>query len=129
MKKILAFVMCFFSASCFAFVPATKTTATTLASCQQAVATTNPGFCPSFKSVAQCQCVSRGLPPGMCQDMKLLYERMIAMFHSVESACKYQADTSHDTTQQQCIDDWTCYRTGGRDSQGGLCSSSGSACQ
>jgi hypothetical protein len=129
MKKILAFIMCFISVSCFAFAKPTQVNLLTLGSCPQAVATTDAGFCPSFQSVAQCQCVSRGLPPGMCKDMSLLYDRMIAMFGSVDKACQYQADTSHDTTKQQCIDDWNCYRSGGTDSQGGACSSTGKSCR
>jgi len=127
MKKVFAIVLSLIVLPCFAFAPV-KTTNFSSLGCPQAVPTTDGGFCPSFKSVAHCQCVSRGLPDGMCQDMNALYSRMISMFGTLAAACEYQEKTSHDTTKQQCIDDWNCYRSGGRNSQGGLCSASGKAC-
>lgn len=93
--------------------------------CPQAVQDDQPGFCPSFRSVAECHCVESGLPKGMCQDMKALYSRMISMFGSLQKACEYQ----HDTATQTCIDVWNCYRLGGKDSLGRSCSSTGNACQ
>jgi hypothetical protein len=93
--------------------------------CEQALANTNPGFCSSFKSVAKCHCVELGLPKGMCDDMNALYGRMMFLFgNSLQKVCEYQ----HDTTTQTCIDDWNCYRLGGKNSQGALCSSTGKAC-
>lgn len=93
-------------------------------SCPQALPSDHPGFCSSFKSVAVCHCVESGFPEGKCQNMSTLYLLMIARFGSIQKACEYQ----HDTTTQICIDDWNCYRSGGRDSQGRLCSSTGNAC-
>ena len=86
--------------------------------CKQATPTNDPGFCTSFKSVAECHCTESGLPKSMCQDMKQLYDRMISIFGSLQKACEYQ----HDTDTQTCIDDWNCYRLGGKDSKGQLCS-------
>ena len=94
------------------------------ASCPHAQPSDSPGFCSSFKSVAQCHCTSSGLPVGMCNDMKLLYARMISIFGSVQRACEFQ----HDTLTQDCIDSWHCYLVGGRNSNQGLCSSTGTAC-
>lgn len=94
-------------------------------SCPQAVATTDPNFCPSFTAVAICHCTDSGLPPSVCTDVNEIYKRMIDLFGSIERACKYQ----HDTDTQTCIDDWKCYREGGQDSKGGQCSSTGKACQ
>lgn len=93
--------------------------------CPQALPTSDAGFCPSFKSVAECHCVESGLPKKMCQDVQVIYNRMIAMFGSVQKACEYQ----HDTSTQNCIDDWNCYRLGGKDSQGKLCGGTGNACK
>jgi hypothetical protein len=93
------------------------------ASCPGALPTTHTDFCNSFKTCATCYCSSR-LPPVLCQDVSKIYERMISMFGSVQRACEYQKDTP----TQVCVDDWNCYRSGGRDSQGGLCSSTGNAC-
>ena len=93
--------------------------------CSNALPTDDANFCPSFKSVATCYCVSSGLPSGMCQDMKALYERMINLLGSLKKACEYQ----HYTSTQDCIDNWNCYRLGGMDSHGRLCSSTGKACQ
>lgn len=99
--------------------------ATDLSSCPKAMDTNNPGFCASFKTAAICHCTSSGIPAGMCQDMKALYDRMIGLFGSMEKACRYQKDT----TPQNCIDSWNCYRKGGKDSQGRACSSTGNPCK
>ena len=98
---------------------------TTFAACPQASPSSTPGFCSTFKLVAQCHCTSSGLPKGMCMNMHSLYDRMIAMFGSVRRACEYQRDTS----VQNCIDSWNCYRSGGVNSNGELCSGTGSACE
>lgn len=95
-----------------------------LSNCPQ-VSTTNPSFCPLFKATATCYCISSGLPAGMCQDINVLYGRMIAIFGSQQRACEFQKDDS----VQNCMDDWNCYLRGGRNSQGGLCGSTGSACK
>ncbi len=60
----------------------------------------------------------------MCQDMNALYNRMIAVFGSLQKACAFQ----HYTSTQDCIDNWTCYRQGGVDSRGRACSSNRSPC-
>src|SRR5689334_4606211 len=86
--------------------------------CPQALPTNDANFCSSFKSVAECHCIESGLPKKMCQDVEAIYVRMISMFGSVQKACQYQ----HDTSTRNCIDDWNCYRTGGKDSYGNLCS-------
>jgi hypothetical protein len=125
MKKILVFIMCFFSVSCFAFAPMADKTASLAAfsSCAQAVPTTDGGFCPSFKTVATCHCIESGIPSKACQNMDLLYAAMIGRYKTVESACANQ----HDTSTQNCIDDWQCYRSGGS-TAGGLCSATGNKC-
>lgn len=117
MIRIIALLItCFFAVTSFAAPTST---------CPQAVPISNPGFCASFKSVAECQCTSRGLPSFMCKDMNTVYNRMIAFYGTVEKACASQKDTS----KQICMDDWHCYRQGGNDAQGRLCSSTGKACQ
>lgn len=110
MKIIVAAFMCFFSISSFA--------------CSNAEPTNSPTFCTSFKTAASCHCVASGLPPGMCQDMKALFNRMIVVFGSLQKACEYQ----HHTTTQDCIDNWNCQRLGGVNSQNQLCSGTGRAC-
>lgn len=109
-KFIIACLYCF-SAASFA--------------CSGALPTDHAGFCASFKATASCYCTASGMPAGMCQDMNALYRRMTSVFGSLEGACRYQKNT----TYQQCMDDWTCYRSGGTDSRGKLCSSTGLACQ
>lgn len=94
-------------------------------SCPQAVPTNNPAFCQSFKQVAECHCVEAGLPKGMCNNMKTIYQRMIGIYGTVERACKNQ----HDTSTQNCIDDWKCYRNGGNNSNGEPCSNTGKKCE
>ncbi len=118
MKKLFILALGLLSSACFAFSPVASF------SCAQAVPTTDGGFCPSFKSVANCHCQEQGMPAKVCQNMDLLYNAMVARYSTLERACANQ----HDTSTQNCIDDWNCYRNGGTNSQGGLCSSSGSKC-
>lgn len=112
-KKIIATAICLFSFSCFSM---------TLA-CPSALPTTHPGFCASFASVASCHCSST-LPKKMCENIDQIYKLMIARYGSIEVACKFQKET----TPQDCLDDWHCYRIGGKNSKGGLCSSTGKPC-
>lgn len=114
-RKIVFFFICFFSVSSFA---------ATL-SCAQAEDTNKPGFCSSFKSVAKCHCTDSGMPSSMCSDMKQIYKVMLDTFGTVERACALQPHT----TKQICVDDWNCYRLGGKDSKGRLCSGTGKECE
>jgi len=99
--------------------------ATTLGTCPPGTETNSPSFCSSFKLAAQCHCTSSGLPKGMCMNMRSLYDRMTSIFGSVRRACEYQRDTS----TQNCMDSWSCYRSGGSTSQNNLCSGTGNACE
>lgn len=92
--------------------------------CQGALPTSDANFCATMKQSAQCHCVSTGLPQSVCQDIGQLYARLISVFGTLERVCAYQ----HETSKQECIDDWNCYRLGGVDSHGALCSSTGAAC-
>ncbi|MGC1181792.1 hypothetical protein, partial [Legionella sp.] len=93
--------------------------------CNNAASTNDPTFCASFKTAATCYCVNSGLPPIMCQDMNMLYARLISVFGSLQNACEYQKYT----TTQDCMDNWNCYHSGGIDSRGRVCSSTQQACQ
>ena len=115
-KKILIMFVSFFSFVCFS---------STFAACPEAAPVNTAGFCSSFKLAAQCHCVSAGLPKGMCMSMKTIFDRMNSMFGSVQRACEYQRDTS----TQNCVDAWLCYRSGGLTSQNELCNGTGSACE
>jgi len=92
--------------------------------CVPAESPASPNFCSTFDSSAVCYCSSSGLPASMCQDINEIYDRMISIFGSVEMACNYQQEIP----VQSCIDEWACYRSGGRDSQGNLCNSTGKSC-
>lgn len=116
MKRILLLAACLCSFSAFA--------ANMYSNCPQSLPTSDIGFCPSFKSVAECHCVESGLPKSKCKNMRDIYLLMIARFGTIQKACEFQ----HDTPTQVCVDDWNCYRSGGRDSQGKLCSTTGNAC-
>src|SRR3990167_1233261 len=78
-------------------------------SCPRATAFTSSEFCNSFKSAAECHCVSSGFPRGMCTNYRLLYKRMLDTFGSLQKACEFQKETS----TQECIDDWNCFLSGG----------------
>lgn len=93
--------------------------------CPPSSPTNTASFCSSFKASAECYCTSSGLPKGMCNNMNQLYSRMISMFGSLQRACEFQ----HNTSTQNCTDDWNCYRNGGNNSQNELCSSTGQACE
>jgi hypothetical protein len=133
MKKLFILMMCSLSFSCFAMsspvdlqhflAPATYAKA-----CGQALATTAPGFCASFKDIAKCQCEQRSPRKDICNDMNIVYNTMIGAFGNLDRACAYQVGKDGGTDKQTCIDDWNCYRSGGKDSHGGLCSSTGAHC-
>lgn len=93
--------------------------------CPQATPTNVSGFCQSFEQAAKCYCASTGLPKGMCNNMKDIYKRMISIYGSVKRACEFQKNTGTET----CIDDWNCYRNGGKNADGQLCSSTGNVCE
>jgi len=84
----------------------------------------SPSFCQDFDQIAKCHCSQTGLPAKLCQNVSLIYSRMISTFGSIEKACRFQKDT----TQENCIDAWKCYREGGQLSNGKFCSGSGIAC-
>lgn len=118
MKWILALMLSFLSFSSFAAPEV-------YSNCKQALPTDNPGFCASFKSAAACYCKESGGPGFVCQNMDLVYKLMMERYHhKLQEVCEAQ----HDTSTQTCIDDWNCYRNGGKDSQGRLCSSTGKVC-
>lgn len=98
--------------------------AETHASCPQALPNTNAGFCASFKAAAICHCTSAGLPSGLCQDVNTIYNRMIGLFGSIQRACDYQKDIP----ASACVAAWNCYRAGGKNPEGNLCSGTGKAC-
>lgn len=98
--------------------------ANVFAGCPKAAPPSNPAFCKSFKKSAECHCVRTGLPKTVCTNMQQIYLRMLGLFGTVERACAFQ----HDTSVQECLDSWTCYRLGGRDANGNLCSGTGASC-
>lgn len=95
-----------------------------LIACPRAVPTHCPDFCNTFRAAAQCHCTTSGLPQGMCSDVKLLYQRMIATFGTLERTCAFQRDT----TIENCIDSWQCYLNGGNNHDGKPCSNTGNPC-
>jgi hypothetical protein len=119
MKRILVLLLCCLSISSFA------ASSHNVSTCGKALPTSNPNFCPSFKAIAACHCQEAGLPGKNCQSMSFIYGAMIARYRTVERACAAQ----HDTSFQECLDDWSCYRSGGRDSTGSMCSATGRACE
>lgn len=111
MRNLLIIIISFCSINAFA--------------CANAEPTDSPNFCASFKTAATCYCVSSGLPSSACQDINQIYDRMIFVFKTMEKACAYQTQTS----SQDCINNWNCYRNGGIDSQGKLCSGTTLSCR
>jgi hypothetical protein len=122
MKKILT--LCLVMLSLVTSAHATVLKSNRPATCPQAVSSSDPSFCGSFHSVANCHCVESGVPVN-CDDLGALYDYMLAIFGSLDAACSFQEDTD----KQTCIDDWNCYRNGGSNSQGQACSSTGNSCQ
>jgi len=92
--------------------------------CSRALPDNDQGFCESFKSSAECHC-EESMPGFMCHNMDLLYRLMIGRYGSVQKACESQQEAP----AQECIDGWNCYRMGGRDSLGRLCSGTGEVCK
>ena len=112
-RKLFMVLMCCFTLS-------------TWAACTPAAPTNTSNFCQSFKTVAPCYCAANGVPSIVCNNMsmELLYKRMISYYGSLGQACHGQKNT----TPQDCLNNWNCYRLGGKDSQGRLCSGTGKAC-
>lgn len=118
---MLKWLLLCFVASCSISTYAMKSAS----SCELALPTDDPSFCSSFKSVAACHCKEYGLPDGVCQNMNSIYKLMLVRHGTLQRACEYQKDTP----TQDCIDAWNCYRMGGKDSQGRVCSSSEKVCE
>ena len=129
-RKLILLSLCFFSFTSFALsTPQATSLAALTHGCMQAPATDSYNFCIGFRASAYCHCIDSGMDSAVCEDMNQLYNDMIIYFNSVDSACDYQKAQDDGVPQQVCIDDWSCYRKGGRNSQGGLCSGTGQACQ
>jgi hypothetical protein len=95
-----------------------------IVACPDALPITDARFCASFDVAAQCYCTSSGLPKKMCGSTQKVYDRMMSIFHSIESACSFQ----HNTPYQNCLDNWHCYMLGGSNNANEWCSGSGAAC-
>lgn len=126
MKRTIFFILAILSVSCFAETSFSSYKDVMSRSCDHAIPDTDPGFCDSFNKVAICHCLETVPAPG-CQNANQIYDRMTAKsaFGTQEAACAYQKDVPY----QECMDDWNCYRKGGQDSAGGLCSGTGKSCQ
>lgn len=113
MKKLIVLLISLISISCYAApndFPLLNNKTIITANCEKALPISNPAFCSSFKSVAYCHCaVEHGMPPTACNDMKRIYQIMVATYGSLWNACspKVQKDVS----QQECYDDWTFYNS------------------
>ena len=92
--------------------------------CTKSLPPAHSNFCPTFKTAATCACASSGVPASFCSDMAKLHKRMLMVFTTQQKACEFQRDTS----TQQCLDSWNCYRRGGKDSQGRPCQATGKPC-
>lgn len=122
MKRIFAALIL-----CFSVTPVIAVQSNIFAtSCGQSAPDYDTNFCPSFKSAVECYCEQEDkMPSSFCSNMNAVYSAMISTYGSLETACKNQSHASYQT----CVDDWNCYRKGGKDSNGNLCSSTGNACQ
>lgn len=82
---------------------------------------TLPNFCALFKNaVTTCSPI-----PGL--SMQRIYSLMIAVYGNLNNACLKNAG-KYGGGVQACIDQWNCYWNGGSDSQGALCSGTGTRC-
>jgi hypothetical protein len=125
MRKAITLFLCMLSFNCFAAPLIPSHQHSSFSTCPQAVGTTDPSFCGSFKDVAYCHCMEGIGSPEACSDMNQVHQFMLDYYGTLENACKNQTDTDYQT----CVDDWNCYLNGGVNSQGQSCSSTGSACQ
>lgn len=100
--------------------------------CGYAVSTNDPGFCTSFRTIAECNCRELSPVKKICSgsdSMQKIYDMMLATHSfSVQKACEYAHFRDPKVSVQECMDDWSCYRNGGKDSEGRLCSSTGNSC-
>ncbi|MDF1677094.1 MAG: hypothetical protein P1U32_00155 [Legionellaceae bacterium] len=113
MKRFLLFAIAFFFSSVLS-----------AAACPTAAPTDSPKFCASFQTAARCHCTAGGLPTAMCSNVRLLYQRLLVTFGTLEKTCEFQ----HDTTKENCMDSWKCYLNGGKNTAGKLCNGTGRSC-
>lgn len=129
MKKILAIFLYTLSFSCFAANPVI------LEECGKVTDRTASTFCGEFKDIAHCHCRADSgnrLPDDKCYQTKtFVYPNMLATFGSQDAACRWQAEHGSEkrAKYQECMDDWNCYMKGGKDSNGGVCGSTGRSCE
>ena len=112
MKKIFISLFVFFFSS------------TLFAACPKASPTHSSKFCSTFNTAAKCHCTASGLPVSMCSNVRLLYQRLMVTFGTLEKTCEFQ----HDTSKEDCIDSWKCYLNGGKNAAGKLCNATGRSC-
>lgn len=118
-RKLILGLMCLLSISAFA----TPINIAAPSKCGFALPIDHPSFCASFKEKATCYCKETGLPEFFCTDMNALYNRMVAVYGTLEKACSNQTHTS----SKDCVNNWNCYRKGGIQ-DGKSCSSTQKAC-
>ncbi len=95
--------------------------------CSRSLDPDHPDFCASFKAACKCYCTAAGFPGLMCENMTDLFSRMMAVYGSLDTACRAQV-AQHNVPAADCLDDWNCYMFGGVDSRGRICSSNYAPC-
>ncbi len=89
---------------------------------------TDAAFCGNFSKAAICDCKAKAgiLGPIFCGNMDAVYKAMMTKYPSIEAACN---DQSPANLRQACIDNWHCFRNGGKTAGGAQCSGSGKSCR
>lgn len=111
MKKILLFIMCLFSVSCFA-EPLKGMQQQPYPNCTPA--SWNPpdaNFNAEFEAAAYCNCALKGhLTEDYCKNvlgMHMIYVMTIQKFGSIPGACS--PDVQKDVPTDECIGQWNLY--------------------
>lgn len=73
--------------------------------CNASTTPGSPDFCNSFKTATQCHCMSTFLPIEVCSNPKMVYSRMISLFKNLDTACKFQKETSPEI----CVKYWSFF--------------------
>lgn len=121
MKKLLVFLLCLFSISCFA-EPLNGNAPISAPNCTaanpwpaDAAGFSHDTFCGQFTASAYCHCEEKYTKDYCENRLKIagIYNAMIGMYGTIEKACAWQAQqagTDGYVDQATCIAQWNYYR-------------------
>src|SRR3990167_2994226 len=97
---------------------------TMFAACPVVPSYKDPTFCTEFKTTVICSCdahfPNKRMWPIFCSSVSQVYTQMMAVYHSIDSACVSQYGSGDQTDITECRNQWHCAMTG-NSYNGGAC--------